>query len=163
MNLNIEEKKDNNIIIDNPNENRSDFYLDGVKSKISNPLLDEFTKKYKPEELTIDGIPSIETQIKEIEEKDNEQLEKYKNNEKIYNREMVQRVKCLSLYKMGINIMTNTNSLNTKNKQKLQDIMWSYNDIEHIDIIKEFNDLISSEIFDNSTTDISKLPIYDYF
>lgn len=125
-------------------------------------ILEEYKLKYKKEELTEDGIPTTETQLKEIEQKDVEQLEKYKDNEKIYRREMVQRVKCLSLNRMGKNIMTNTLDLNQRERKTLQEIMWSYNDIEHYKIISEFNDLITIEIFDNKYIDYSKLPIYEY-
>ena len=125
-------------------------------------ILEEYKLKYKKEELTEDGIPTTETQLKEIEQKDVEQLEKYKDNEKIYRREMVQRVKCLSLNRMGKNIMTNTLDLNQRERKTLQEIMWSYNDIEHDKIISEFNDLITIEIFDNKYIDYSKLPIYEY-
>jgi hypothetical protein len=167
MTLSINEKNiniDGSVyeICDDPNETRSVFYIDNIKYKIPNPLLDEYSKKYKPEELTDDGIPNIETQLREIEEKDKEQLEKYKDNQKIYNREMVQRVKCLSLNRMGKSIMFNTYDLNNKDKIKLQEIMWSYNDIDHKDIIDEFNMLVDNEIFENKETDLSKLPIYEF-
>lgn len=118
--------------------------------------------KYKPEELTDDGIPTIETQLKELKVKD-EELEKKINEdeEKRYKREMTQRVKCLSLNKMGKHYMTNTLDLNTKDRKKLQDIMWSYNDIEHKVIIEEFNELVSETLDNAREIDYSKLPVYD--
>ena len=129
-------------------------------SLIRNIFLEENLKKYKPEELTDDFLPTVETLLKEMDIKDLEQNEKNeKNKTKIYNREMIMRVKCLSLLKIGKDIMTNTLYLNMNDRKKLQEIMWSYNDIPHEDIIKEFNDKANGEIFDK---DISKLPIYDY-
>ena len=126
-----------------------------------NMFLEENVKKYKPEELTADLIPTVETLLKQIDEKDAEQLEKYKNdNIKIYNREMIQRVKCLSLYKMNMSMMTNTYELNIRDRERLQEIMWSYNDIPHEDIVKEFNDKACKELFDYKQ-DVSKFPIYE--
>ena len=122
-----------------------------------NPILEEYSKKYSKEELTDDGIPTIETQIREINELD----EKQNINNVNYNREMIQRVKCISLYKMGKSIMTNTNILNNRDRKKLQEIMHSYNNIDHKDIIDEFNIIVNDEIFENDI-DYSKLPIYQY-
>lgn len=155
----------NNIyqICEDPNETRSVFYIDDVKYKIPNPILDEYAKNYKPEELTDDGIPNIETQLREIREKDEEQLKDYtEDNIKRYNREMIQRVKCLCLHKMGKNVMLNTRDLNIFNREKLRILMAEYNDIEHEKIIDEFNNMITEEIFDNKNIDLSRLPIYDY-
>ena len=134
-----------------------------MENKPRNPILEEYAKKYKPEELTDDGIPTIETQLRELKEKDEEQKKAYEeDNIKRYNREMTQRVKCLALYKMGKNIMINTNDLNTFNREKLRILMAEYNDIEHEKITQEFNNMVSDEIFDNKNIDLSKLPIYEY-
>lgn len=139
--LEINDKPINNIkIVDNIEDNK---------------------KIYKPDELTDDRIPNIDTQLKELREKDQEMMEKYKKDDiKLYNKEMIQRVKCLSLNKMNKNIFTNTNNLNKKDRNKLQEIMWSYNDIEHKKIIDEFNDLVC-DILDDVNIDYSKLPIYN--
>jgi len=150
----------------NNNENRDIIFktcsyqnVDGKKYLIRNIFLEENLKKYKPEELTDDFLPTTETLIKEIQNKDEELLKKYRDNDiKCYNREMTLRVKCLSLYKMGKSMMTNTLELSIKDRDKLKEIMLSYNDIPHIDIIKEFNENASQNIFDN--IDVSGLPIY---
>jgi hypothetical protein len=123
----------------------------------------DFIKNYKPEELTADGIPTIQTQLREIEEKDAEQLEKYyKDDKERYNREMKQRVKCLALKKMNKNVFTNTFDLNIYDREKLQELMWEYNDYEHSDIIKQFNNLMTIEAFDNPNFDYTKVPIYEW-
>lgn len=120
-------------------------------------------KHYESEELTADGIPTIETQLKEIEERDNEQLVKYYNEDKDrYNREMKQRVKCLALKKMNRNIFTNTFTMSKFDREVLQEYMWEYNDYEHKDIIDQFNKLISREVLDNPDFDYSKVPIYEW-
>lgn len=137
--------------------------LEIKEKKIENPILDEYKKKYKPEELTDDGIPNIETQIKELKILDEEQEKTFlENKEKIYNREMVQRVKCLCLLKMNKSIFINTLDMKIKDRKTLQNLMHEYNDIEHIDIVKEFNEKIGDLIDDNSEIDISNLPIYDF-
>lgn len=115
--------------------------------------------KYKPEDLTADGIPTIETQIKEIS-LDEENKKSKLNDEQLYNREMIQRVKCLSLNKMNKDIFTNTFEMKISDRKKLQEIMHTYNDIEHTEIIKEFNDLISENYLDNPQYDYTKAPIY---
>lgn len=130
---------------------------------LPNPIIEIYKQKYNPEELTDDGIPTIETQLKELKVIDEELENKRKENElKIYNREMVQRVKCLSLQKMGLSIMVNTNDLSTRERQKLQKLMWEYNDIEHTTIIKEFNEEFGNMLDDIKTIDYSKLPVYDF-
>lgn len=127
-----------------------------------NYILEEYKIKYKPEELTADGIPTIETQLTELKIKDEEQLPKYENNEAIFKREMIQRVKCLCLHKLGYDILYNTSNMNPRERIKLQELMWSYNDVEHSKIIEEFNDIVCSNILDNPKVDLSKMPIYEY-
>lgn len=128
------------------------------ETRLKNPILDEYMLKYKPDELTDDGIPNIKTQLREIKELD----EKQEIDKINYKREMIQRVKCLSLNKMGKDIMFNTMSLNIKERNKLQEIMYSYNEIEPNEIIKEFNELVSDVLFNNTQIDYSKLPVYLY-
>lgn len=132
------------------------------KEKKYNNILEEYKLKYKPEELTDDGIPNIETQLKELKIKD-EELEKDidKDKDKIYKREMIQRVKCLCLLKMNKSIFTNTNEMKNRDREKLQKLMWEYNDIDHKIIIEEFNEKIC-EILDDSEFDSSKVPIYQF-
>lgn len=132
--------------------------LEIKETKLRNPILEEYALKYKPEELTDDGIPTIETQLREIKELD----EKQDIDKVNYKREMIQRVKCLSLHKMGKDIMFNTLYMSNKDKTKLQEIMHTYNDIEPEEIIKEFNELVNEVLFENSSVDYSKLPIYSF-
>jgi hypothetical protein len=134
-----------------------------IDNKLINPILEEYKQKYKPEELTDDGIPTIETQLKEMKIKDEEIDNKMKENiQKTYNREMTQRVKCLSLIKLGLSAFTNTNDLSMREKTKLQKIMYEYNDIEHDIIVKQFNEEIGDMLDDTKSIDYSKLPVY-YF
>lgn len=125
---------------------------------MSNPILEEYANKYKPEELTADGIPNIETQLREMKEQD----EKQQVDKVNHNREMIQRVKCISLFIMGKDIMTNTLNLNKRDRVKLQEIMHSYNDISEEEIINNFNNIVNEVLFENDNVDLSKLPIYSY-
>lgn len=133
--------------------------------KNNNIIVDDLSIKYKPEELTVDGVPTIETQLREIEKLDNEyKLTFEEHNDKIYKREMKQRVKCLCLLKMDIPITINTLDLSNKRRAELQRLMYEYNDIPHEDIIKEFNEKFSDFLDDdrNSSIDYSKFPVYQY-
>lgn len=125
---------------------------------MNNPILEEYAKKYKPEELTADGIPNIETQLREMKEQD----EKQQIDKVNHNREMIQRVKCISLFIMGKDIMTNTLNLNKRDRLKLQEIMHSYNDVSEEEIINNFNNIVNEVLFENDKADLSKLPIYIY-
>lgn len=133
---------------------------EGKKYIVRNVILEENVKKYKPEELTADFIPTIDTQLKEIEGTDYKEL--YENDIKLYNHEMLQRVKCLSLKKLGKDIMTNTSCLKDKDKKKLQEIMHSYNEIDHDKIISDFNEVVNEDLFEDNT-DMTKYPVYKTF
>lgn len=127
--------------------------------KYSNFIIEEYRNKYKPEELTDDGIPTIETQLKELELKDNELKDKIIDNEERFIREMKQRVKCLSLLKMNKSIFTNTLDLSLSERKTLQNLMWDYNDIPTETIIKEFNEKIC-DVMDNKDFNYNNVPIY---
>jgi hypothetical protein len=147
MELEIKEKKQSNITI-----------VDDTK----NPILEEYKKKYKPEELTADGIPTIETQLKELEIEDLKlKLKDEETDINQYNLNMKMRVKCLSLHIMGKSPLFNTYNLNKRERNKLQEIMYSYNDIDHKQIITEFNELMGDLLDDTKTTDYSQLPVYN--
>jgi len=130
-----------------------------IKEKaVNNIILEEYAKKYKPEELTPDGIPNTETQLREIEEEEKKQLSKYNEKER-YKKDMIMRVKCLSLHKMGLSPLTNTFEMRIKDREKLQEIMYSYNDKDHKDIIEEFNEVIGDLL--DEKNDYSNIPIYN--
>jgi len=142
-------------------ETKEEMKLEIKPTIMRNLILEDYAKRYKPEELTDDGIPNIETQLKEISDYDNKLIDKFiTKKDIIYKREMLQRVKCLALEKMGKHYMTNTNDLSRKERNKLQEYMHSYNDIDHEKIIDEFNAMVCIDL-DDAKTDISKFPIYD--
>lgn len=139
-----------------------DMSIEIKPTKQTNFILAQFAEKYKPEELTLDGIPNIDTQLKEMKVLDDEIEEKREKEDKTkrYNREMTNRVKCLSLDKMNKSIFTNTLHLSMSERRKLQEIMHTYNDIEHDVIIKEFNSLTCDLLDDVNKLDYSKLAVY---
>lgn len=134
-------------------------HIDGKKYIVRNNALEENIKKYQPDELTDDYVPKTEVQIKEIEEKDKEQLKNYET-EKAFVIEMKQRVKCLALDKMGKHILTNSNDLSQRELKKLQSLMHEYNDVEHEQIIKDFNELADEKLFENKL-DMTIYPIFE--
>ena len=111
---------------------------------------------------TVDGVYTIQKQIKDMELKDKELEKQFEENvERIYKREMIQRVKCLSLLKMNKSIFTNTSSMKIKERELLQKIMHEYNDIDHQIIINEFNEKIG-DILDDENFEPSNVPIYEF-
>jgi hypothetical protein len=126
--------------------------------KIPNYLLDKiYNHNNKLKKLSITLIDILKNKWIKKPEKDTSKIDK----DKIYKREMIQRVKCLCLLKMNKSIFTNTLSMSLRERGKLQKLMWEYNDIDHKIIIEEFNEKIG-EILDDSEFDISKVPIYQY-
>lgn len=124
-------------------------------------IFNEVKSNITIEDKTPDGLPTIEKQLNDIKLSDEELKVKAENEDKIYRREMIQRVKCLCLLKMNKSILTNTLSLKPKERENLQILMYEYNDIEHKDIIKEFNEKIG-ELIDDNEIDLSAVPIYQY-
>jgi hypothetical protein len=134
----VMEKNNNQIISD-------DNYFKPLEEK---KLTDET-------EFTVDGLPTLEKQLRDLEKADKS------IKEPNYNKDMIMRVKCISLYKMGKPIMLNTFNMNKRDKDKLQLIMHTYNSVSHEDIIKEFNEIVNIDIFEKPDIDYSNLPIYN--
>jgi len=129
----------------------------------TNHMIEEYRKKYKTEELTADGIPTIETQLRELKEEDDKvNIIDDKKSLENYKREMTQRVKCICLKEMDLSPFTNTNNMSLVVKNKLQKLMWTYNEMDHLKIISIFNTEMSDILDDVKYTDMSKLPIYNY-
>lgn len=132
------------------------YTVNGVKYQLYNSVIEENKKKYKPEEMTIDFLPTIETQLKEIEE--DEKKYSIDDNDKNFKREMTQRVKCLSLLKMNLSPLTNTFELSFNQRDELQKLMHEYNEKSFDDIINEFNEKVGSSLFESN--DYEKFPLY---
>lgn len=69
--------------------------------------------------LTADGIPTIETQLKQLEEKDIESIKELTEEEKTkrQNKEMLLRIRCIALDAMGKNILSDPRSLPAREKK----------------------------------------------
>lgn len=129
-----------------------------IKKKINhNYILEDYRLKYKPEELTHDGIPTLETQLKEIEEDEKNRI-KLDEKEK-YIKDMKMRVRFICMDKIGKNPLEQ--NLSFYERKRLYDEMNKYSDVPHDEIIKEFNILCQETIFQKNA-DYSKFKI-SYF
>lgn len=128
--------------------------------------IDEYKLLYKSEELTDDGIPTIETQLREIHEADQKYLLSMTDKETIDKkriRSIKQMVKCICLNKMNKSIMVNTLSLNKSERETLQKLMYEYDgEINEEQIRNDFYKVASNELFEDNYIDVSKVPIYDF-
>lgn len=71
--------------------------------------------------LTSDGLPTVETQLKQLEEIDIERQNRELSEEekdKKHKREMLQRIRCIALDAMGKNILSNPKDLQPKDKRE---------------------------------------------
>jgi hypothetical protein len=114
------------------------------------------TIEYTPEELTPDGLPTVEAQLRRLEERDRELNQRRLENNM---RDLKMRVKCLALDSMGLNMLHNTNSLDYKKRDQLQNIMRTYEDKTPEEIRQLFNERCSDSLF-ISSMDPSKFPMY---
>jgi hypothetical protein len=108
-------------------------------------------------ELTPDGLPTIELQLKKIEEADKELIEKL--NISIENDNFI-KLRCVILHKMDLNILTDTRFL----KKNVKDLYINKR-IEYIENLtqseldKDFNNICCNTILDCGE-DVSKYPIF---
>lgn len=71
-------------------------------------------------ELTHDGIPTIKTQLKQLEELDKERQSKELSEEEMlkkHRREMLQRIRCIALDSIGKNILFDPKQLQAREKR----------------------------------------------
>jgi hypothetical protein len=113
--------------------------------------------------LTHDGLPTIETQLKNLEQIDLERQSKELTEEerdKKYKREMLQRIRCIALNAMGKNILQNPKTLSPKDKREF------IKRIEELYILSEdeikimFGNICHDTIFQNGS-DYSTYVVYD--
>lgn len=119
----------------------------------------DLIKTYKPQELTLDGIPTIETQLKDIEY--NEEFIQSNNKFIKKTSDLFSRVKFLSMAKMNLDPFSNTKYLSYMQKKQLQNEMNFYSEIHPDKIIDEFND-VCGEMLKDSKTDTNKLLVSRY-
>ena len=113
--------------------------------------------------LTCDGLPTIETQLKQLEEIDIERQTKEISEEekdKKHKREMLQRIRCIALDGMGKNILSNPKELNPRDKRDF------IKRIEELYLLSEdeikimFGNICHETIFLNGS-DYSTYVVYD--
>jgi len=104
---------DDRVFYINDDENESyKWYemIDGEKVKRNNT----------DPSLTADGIPTIETQLRQIEEKDIESIKELSEEEKTKkeNKDILMRIKCIALNAMDKNILIDPRSLSLRERKE---------------------------------------------
>jgi hypothetical protein len=111
---------------------------------------------YDPEIYTADGLLTLKKQLELITEAE------LKNplilTLKIEYKELLQRVKMLSLYKLGLDVFINTTHLGHFKRDKLITEMHKYDGKNPEDIINEFNAIMCVILDEHKNID--KLPVY---
>ena len=113
--------------------------------------------------LTADGLPTIETQLKQLEEYEAERNEKNLTNDeqlKKHRREMLQRIRCIALDAMGKNILINPKQLIPKEKRDFVKRIEELYILSEEEIIIMFNNICHDTIFQTGN-DYSNYPVYD--
>lgn len=110
---------------------------------------------YTKDDLTDDGLPSVEAQMREMK-----RVDEINKKELDLRREMVTMIKSISLVKMGKEPLVNTSYLSYPEKSTLIKIMNEYANESQENIREEFNRMCSEKIF-NPNCDYSKLPVYN--
>jgi len=126
--------------------------IDGEKVKRNNTDPD----------LTPDGLLSVEAQIKQLEEKDIENIKELSEDELVikHNKEILQRIKCIALDAMGKNILSDPKNLSPREKRDF------IRRIEELLILSEeeikmmFGNICHETIY-QSGADYSKYCVYD--
>jgi hypothetical protein len=109
--------------------------------------------------LTPDGLPLIELQLKKIEEADKELFEKYEKEKTIESENFI-KLRCVILNKIGLNILTDTRFLKNNVKKNFINERNKYiEDLTQSKLDNDFNNICSETIFDCGE-DVSKYPVY---
>ena len=113
--------------------------------------------------LTHDGLPTIETQLKQMEEFDNERLNKEISEEELlkkHRREMLQRIRCIALDAMGKNILSDPKQLQPRDKRDFVKRVEELYILSEEEIKSMFGSICHDTIFQNNT-DYSKFVVQD--
>jgi transcription termination factor NusB len=114
-------------------------------------------------ELTPDGIPTIEKQLKDIEESERVFKSILDTEKTIDNhfKNMLKRVKFLGLYKMNKDPFMNTSNMSSIEKKILQRKMNEYAGYTETDIITEYNE-ICCELLSDAKTNYTQFMVSYY-
>ena len=113
--------------------------------------------------LTCDGLPTIEVQLKHLEELDNERLNKELSEEEIlkkHRKEMLQRIRCIALDAMGKNILIDPRKLSPRDKKDFIKRVEELYLLSEDEIKIMFGNICHDTIF-QSGADYSNYVIYD--
>jgi len=133
----------------------------GPSNDINEPshesITDEEGFEHTKDDLTIDGILTTEAQLRKLKLDENK-----RNENKTSNRlkELTKIVIMLSLDKMNLHPLTDVSKLTVSQKEKLQSIMRTYENLNVETIESEFSVVVNSKIL-HDRCDIHRLPIYD--
>jgi hypothetical protein len=113
--------------------------------------------------LTSDGIPTIETQLKQMEELDIERQNKVFTEEELLKqqrREMLQRIRCIALDSIGKNILSDPKQLQPKDKREFVIKVEELYILSEEEIKIMFGNICHDTIF-QSGADYSNYVVYD--
>jgi hypothetical protein len=113
--------------------------------------------------LTHDGLPTIETQLKQFEELDIERETKELSEEeqlKKHRREMLQRIRCIALDAMGKNILSDPKQLQPRDKRDFVKRVEELYILSEEEIKIMFGNICHDTIF-QSGVDYSNYVVYD--
>jgi len=133
----------------------------GPSNDINEPSHESITDaegfEHTKDDLTIDGILTTEAQLRKLKLDENK-----RNENKTSNRlkELTKIVIMLSLDKMNLHPLTDVSKLTVSQKEKLQSIMRTYENLNVETIESEFSVVVNSKIL-HDRCDIHRLPIYD--
>jgi hypothetical protein len=109
--------------------------------------------------LSPDGLPLIELQLKKIEEADKELFEKYEKEKTVESENFI-KLRCVILNKIGLNILTDTRFLKNNVKKNFINERNKYiEDLTQSKLDDDFNSICSETIFDCGE-DVSKYPVF---
>ena len=113
--------------------------------------------------LTHDGLPTIETQLKKLEELDIERETKELSEEELlkkHRREMLQRIRCIALDAMGKNILSDPKQLQPRDKRDFVKRVEELYILSEEEIKIMFGNICHDTIF-QSGADYSNYVVYD--
>ena len=114
------------------------------------------------ESLTPEGLPTIEKQLEQIEQRDIEQIKELSDEERLKkeNKETLMRIKCIALDAMGKNILTDPKSFQPRDKREFIKRVEELYILTAEEIKEMFNNICHDTIFVNGT-DYSNFPVYN--
>lgn len=127
-------------------------------------VIDESDKEVKKEEkeLTVDGIPTIKQQLKDIEEDEKLMKSNITFSEDVRKRrDIINKLKVICLHKMGKECLANVSLMSHEEKKTLINLMNEYYYSNEENITSEFNKICNDKLF-SPGKDYSNYPVYNF-